>query len=128
MGQRLFGIDYPVEALGTHPMAALVKEELEALKRGKVQKPSVEGATPIPLKSAGHVACGGGELGFDARTGALTRWNGVDIGSLFKLEYATYSDSDVNDVAYGYNDYGGSTYFGQPCGSSVTHAVSPQLK
>ena len=37
------------------------------------------------------------------RTGALVSLGGQGLGTLFRLEYATYSDADIDDISRGYN-------------------------
>eukprot|EP01052_Picozoa_sp_SAG31_P083968 SAG31_NODE_44218_length_263_cov_1.560976_1_plen_72_part_10 len=62
--QRQFGIDYPIEALGSHPLAAAVRKELAALQRGQVTLPDVREMRQVSNLSA--VPCGQTTLGFGA--------------------------------------------------------------
>jgi len=111
--QRRYGITYPAEALGTHPLSSYVKRELDALHKGSVTVPVDIHGTPMPVAKARSMKCGAtGSIGFDSTTGALTGLNGKDLGELFKLEYSALSGADVMAIAHGYNDYGGGEYFG----------------
>ena len=107
--QRRFGLEYPVAALGSHPLAAMVNDELAALERGQVAAPDVSGLSVASDLSA--VPCGATTFGFGA-DGSLQSVGGKDVGTLFRFEYQSYSQDDIDAIV-------------TACASTVVAAPSP---
>ena len=93
--QRRFGLEFPVAALGSHPLAAMVTDELAALERGQVAAPDVSGLSVASDLSA--VPCGATTFGFGA-DGSLRSVAGKDVGTLFRFEYQSYSQDDIDAI------------------------------
>eukprot|EP00299_Pterocystis_sp_00344_P018300 c9142_g1_i1.p1 GENE.c9142_g1_i1~~c9142_g1_i1.p1 ORF type:complete len:752 (-),score=203.29 c9142_g1_i1:11-2236(-) len=67
--QRRFGLEYPKEALGSHPLAADIARRLEEIQNVPEPQPAAEGYSNV-FPSA-QVTCGDLTVSFDPNSGAL---------------------------------------------------------
>lgn len=102
--QRDYGIWYAIEALGEHPLAALLQEAWDALTPPPPPaSPAAAGFSPLE-PGAAPISTGAVTIGFDASTGAISTlidevtghvWSNASASSaLSLLEYHTYDGDD----------------------------------
>jgi len=101
--QRDWGLAYPIEALGDHPLRETIHKELAGLLPPPYDSAVPEGFIRVDQPNA-SITCGGGvEIGFDIQTGAINHlkdaegvaWAAPDA-MLGIYEYRTHSTEEYN--------------------------------